>query len=922
MSQTGVVVDPADVAPAREWWQRWAERKARWWERHPTLRRRVAVVRTVGLWIAVLYVLVVALVWPQLLLGLRAWAAVCLAVVAWFFLARTKTLTWSGFMRFFAVCGLWSVVIALVLAVVSSAQGNAGVDALGPTTFVAGLGEESLKLVPLVVLVVAAPRRVSRFAAVDWWLLGLAAGFAFELVEEGARRVFLLAEMDRQGLLAEYYELYGAGVPEGWTTFGLLPSASGGAEAEFAGHVVATGMVAALAGLAVVVWRWGRGHRFVGFVWRVAAVAAVVVCLVTMTADHVVSNAYNDDSVTDAWLDGSVSAVPWWLRVPWQVFGHGHYRAVWFVVLFVVCLLVDGYRLGARPASSLAGTPLPPGLGAMVTSVWVACGRPARALAVLVTAFTVTGYVVVRDVGQVAAAHARGVGEPVRAAMRRGAVATSTARALREEAMGHAAGKVHPARSRMLGLVLAAALVVVALVVAPYLAVGTGPGMLGVDTGWLAGVLTAASEYWNSLPLARQIAAELLLGAMFALMMGPIGWGVAGVLCWGLRHGAGVVTFARDPRVATRDYLANLTPAQLVADGVDAVLTFAPVNFAGGGHALAWGMAHHAVADPVGAVATRRALVNHGLPAAHPHAPGAAAPSARPAPSAAAPPHPGSASHAPGSPHPAAGPAHPQAGSPQPGTAPHAQATPGHPSGQNGPTSREHSGGEPAGGRSAGASSPRQRMGDTVPSDGSGGSHATIRGYEITPPTPAQVRRLDELAATPGSGVTKHPDGSYSLTETVEVRFDVDGYFAGHPKIDPNATYSSGVTYRQEYIRQLELQESGMNDLTVAEWRHNVDHYSPATAAETRAHEAARIEAGGTRGDGTALVHGPDRVAGGRPNTWDGLGHRGINSSIGSRWKNEVEGLKNTVGETVKQISKGDPELLKFIRMNVRLVPG
>ncbi|MDR3068251.1 MAG: hypothetical protein LBU50_01945, partial [Cellulomonas sp.] len=168
------------ITPPREWWQVWAERRARWvgrlWERYPRLRRRVALVRMAGLWVGLFYLLVVVVAWPEALLGVRAWLGACLAVVAWFFLARTKTLTWSGLMRFFGVCGVWSVVMALVLARVSS---SLGVQALGPRTFVAGIGEEALKLLPVVVLVVVAPRRVARFAAVDWWLLGLGSGLAF-----------------------------------------------------------------------------------------------------------------------------------------------------------------------------------------------------------------------------------------------------------------------------------------------------------------------------------------------------------------------------------------------------------------------------------------------------------------------------------------------------------------------------------------------------------------------------------------------------------------------------------------------------------------------------------------------------------------------------------------------------------------------
>jgi len=342
-----------------------------------------------------------------------------------------------------------------------------------------------------------------------------------------------------------------------------------------------------------------------GWVWRVVAVVVPVVCLVTMMADHLVFNAYSSGEGHLAagdrrWLDPGVSAVPWWLRWPWQVFGHGHGIMFWFVVLFFVAVLVDGYRLGARPASSLGGQPMGPGLGGAVGRLWApaarwaqvrawrAGGSPARGVwvwaglarwwAVVATAVLVTGWLVVRDVGELVAAHVRGAGEPARAAMRRGMVAATTARALRETAMDHAAGQVRPGRARVLAVLAGAGLVVVALGVAPWLASGAGPGLLHTDAGWLPGVLTQLSQYWNSLPIGKQIMVSLALGFMFALAMGPIGWGVAGVLTWGLSHGAGIVTFVKDPRAATDDYLANLTPVQLLADGLDAVLTFAPGN--------------------------------------------------------------------------------------------------------------------------------------------------------------------------------------------------------------------------------------------------------------------------------------------------------------------------------------------------------
>lgn len=87
-----VTAGTPQVTP-REWWQVWAQRRARWLAAHPALARRAGRVRTVLAWLAPVY-LVVLVVWqPDLRLGLRAWFGACWVVVGWFFLARTKTLT-------------------------------------------------------------------------------------------------------------------------------------------------------------------------------------------------------------------------------------------------------------------------------------------------------------------------------------------------------------------------------------------------------------------------------------------------------------------------------------------------------------------------------------------------------------------------------------------------------------------------------------------------------------------------------------------------------------------------------------------------------------------------------------------------------------------------------------------------------------
>jgi len=140
-----------------------------------------------------------------------------------------------------------------------------------------------------------------------------------------------------------------------------------------------------------------------------------------------------------------------------------------------------------------------------------------------------------------------------------------------------------------------------------------------------------------------------------------------------------------------------------------------------------------------------------------------------------------------------------------------------------------------------------------------------------------------------------------------------------------NATdeFAPGLTYGGEYNRQLDLRQDGLNDLTVGEWKHNLAEFNKPVAdggGRIGAPEQAqaRLDAGGTTDDGTAILHGPDQVAGGRPDTFDGLGHSGTNSSIGSQWKSRIVGLQLDV----RAITRGmDPDLLRFVHLNTRLVP-
>lgn len=81
-------------------------------------------------------------------------------------------------MRYFAACIPWSAAIGVVSALLAAGAG-VPVTSAGPALAIAALTEEGLKLLPVALVALAAPRRASRFATVDWLLLGMASGTAF-----------------------------------------------------------------------------------------------------------------------------------------------------------------------------------------------------------------------------------------------------------------------------------------------------------------------------------------------------------------------------------------------------------------------------------------------------------------------------------------------------------------------------------------------------------------------------------------------------------------------------------------------------------------------------------------------------------------------------------------------------------------------
>ncbi|UOE42647.1 polymorphic toxin type 15 domain-containing protein [Agromyces larvae] len=188
-------------------------------------------------------------------------------------------------------------------------------------------------------------------------------------------------------------------------------------------------------------------------------------------------------------------------------------------------------------------------------------------------------------------------------------------------------------------------------------------------------------------------------------------------------------------------------------------------------------------------------------------------------------------------------------------------------------------------------------------SDGSQGAGTTFNGYQIPELTPEIRQELDALAAQDGSPIVRNEDGSYSLKESI----DVDSFEMKNPKHD-----------WVEFQRQVDLQQQGINQLTIAELRHNMDffdqHGRVAKSEQAAANQA--LADSGTPMNGRAVLHGPDQVGGGRPDRFDGDGDLGINSSLGNQWRRRVADLGIMLDAAADAI---DPKLRAHIKVNVDL---
>ncbi|WP_260679085.1 restriction endonuclease fold toxin 5 domain-containing protein [Actinomyces sp. oral taxon 169] len=537
--------------------------------------------RAVATWFALLVLVVAVVVSPTLRTALGAWIGCLWLVVCWFALARAKTVSWALTSGVLATGMPLALLIGMVSLWVCSAAGVTPSDTAA-SIVVASVVEEVLKLTPLAVLALAAPGRVRRFLVSDWIVLGVAAGAAFEAVEEVTRRIRLLTS---GGSLLDSLLCPEGGVRQlkcnGATTYSLSPfSGAAGNVFPYAGHAVVTGLVAGAIGLGIALWRRGRVHR--GGYRAALQILAPVVPLWTWwvaVVDHMGRNA--SDYVL--WLQTGGEA-PWWpIEVTASITGYGHGRGVILLLMLTLAWVIDSRTLwGGGYVSTLESDNYGNRWGPWRWRVWA--GVPRNAFG----RFLADGACLVSVVGVewrwawMTLMEAAAFREP------RLLLATpAKLRIAREEA---ARAELDPApeqwwRVRLTGLcAVVAGLLVIAMV--PGLTQSMADSLGEGSAHWLAGLLDALGAAWESLSWEQKLGLMLFAGAMILFTGGTlglafeVGMGVATV--FGAARGAAALM--RDPRGTTARYLSTHTPAEIALDLAAAALTTV-----GGGAASAMG---------------------------------------------------------------------------------------------------------------------------------------------------------------------------------------------------------------------------------------------------------------------------------------------------------------------------------------------
>jgi hypothetical protein len=303
-------------------------------------------IRAIGSWTALGGLFLLYAIRPELRDGLAVYPLLGYLLLVWFFLARTKTLSWQSVVTLFSLC----LPLALAVGLVTYRLAPNTTDP-GASVALAALAEESLALVPALLLVALAPNRVKRFSATDWLLVGFVTGLSFQTVDDLARRTYghLLGAPARA--LSDSYPQYGLSpISGGMSRAGL---------AAFPGRHVLTALTTVTIGLAVAAWRHSNHQPRLSPLarngWRAIAVLGPLGAWWLTVSVHA---GYNATMVLgDRWASTDNPSVPWLLRIGWQIGNQGFWLGWLLLLLLVIALLVDAGRL--RNAAEEAEDPLP-----------------------------------------------------------------------------------------------------------------------------------------------------------------------------------------------------------------------------------------------------------------------------------------------------------------------------------------------------------------------------------------------------------------------------------------------------------------------------------------------------------------------------------------------------------------------------------
>ena len=548
----------AVTEPGPDLAERMGDRWRRWVDGHPTLARRARKAWVLWAWCSLAAVLVTAILVPSTRRGMSVYLWMQYALVQFWLLARTKTITWRGLGWAFSAGVVAGPLIGVVDNLVSHAFGWRTSEAAA-LVWVAGPVEEGLKLSPVIALTLLARNRWRRLSICDFVLLGAASGAGFQFVEDAIRRM----TAGRPSLLDT---LLGTMGETQHRVLVLWPGWSDYGGARFPSHFAATALVAAGLGLALHLRR--RHGR-----WLYALPAAL---LGLVMVDHSLYNA-------------SVAAggvVPGWLEGLWSAWGSGREVRPLLLVLLVVAVVLDHRTLraaeedlppipGNRPLAGLdawaiqAAQTLARRLPADAAPVFhraaAAAGRAVETTAAAVTAS-------LHDLA-VAVAGARSGPRAWLGALgfvreRRGlGFAVEAGPAGRRHVEGVSA-PVERQRRALVLLLAGAAVVVGAMLGLPQMRPSTSSPV------FLANLFDELGRWWNGLEWWQQVA--VVVGLAGLLTFGGMGFLPALSFVSGAStvaaYGQGTATFLRDPRQATKDYVRNLTPGEVAAQLAGAAL--------------------------------------------------------------------------------------------------------------------------------------------------------------------------------------------------------------------------------------------------------------------------------------------------------------------------------------------------------------